>query len=164
MTAYLFFRDASIELSVLCSLGGILALYGSFVLLTFDSELSVRQGTLSYRKGPFGRGATKIIEAKAIRSIGVETGSRTGGGYLHDIYVDLNDGSRQVIADLINDKQIADWIAFKIQAEIFGTSYAYPDPKDRHLRQDRDAIRKFANLNQAMARRISTSPPEMRVG
>ncbi|NND70678.1 MAG: hypothetical protein HKN43_03780 [Rhodothermales bacterium] len=159
MTAMLFVREAPLMFSALCAAGGMLALYGSIVMLTYESTITVRRDGIEYRRGPFGRGPLKTISGRDVDEVEVVTGSRAGTGYLHNIVVTTRSGEAQVIADLINDRGIANWLSFKIQSELFGYSPEYSADDYRTPRSDRDVVRRISNLNDTIGNRISTVQP-----
>ncbi len=155
MTAVLFAKDAPIYFSVLCSLAGAMAIYGSAVLLTFESTIKVTRGMISVRRGPFGKG--KLHEYPTINAdrLEVETGSRSGGAYLHNIVLRDRLGERFLIADQISDKSIAEWLVLKIQSDITGGYFAYNGEASRSARKDRASRRRLTSLNDRVNERIS---------
>lgn len=156
MTATLFVREAPIYFSVLCAVGGVMALYGSLVLLTFETKITVRRGKIAVRRGPFGQGPLREYNTVNADRLQIETGSRSGRAYLHNITLKERAGDRFLIADQIADKRIAEWLILKIQSEIAGSTVAGgPDGTAKGFRRDRAARRKLSTLNDRISNRIT---------
>lgn len=155
MTAMLLARDAPIYFSVLCTVGGLMAAYGSLVLLTYETRIHVRKGRIAVRRGPFGTGALREFSTFDADRLQIETGSRSGSAYLHNITLKERAGERFLIADQISDKRIAEWLILKMQSELSGATSFGPVDSIRNVRKDRAAMKKLSSLNDRISNRIT---------